>query len=249
MNLKVPLRNDTVKEARELYAQNGFVQGIATPPIKKTVITLPEGMTISPSAAQGLGSCTLQQIGLGTNNPVKCPDDSQYGTLTIHTPTLPVNAPMQGFIYIAKQNENPFATPQEPFGNFLALYLVIEEPERGLLVKIPGRVDLDPVTGQITTTFDDLPQFPVSEMQLSLKGGVRAGLVNPSTCGSKTIAATFYSWQDPNTPHTVTSSYPVTERPDGSACVTVSANDRSNRGSRPALSARSRAASRRSSCA
>ncbi len=48
---------------------------------------------------------------------------------------------------------------------------------------------------------------------------MRAALVNPSTCGSKTITATFYSWQDPNTPHTVTSSYPVTERPDGSPCV------------------------------
>ncbi len=78
----------------------------------------------------------------------------------VHTPVLPVNAPMKGFIYIAKQNENPF-------NDFLALYLVIEEPQGGILVKLPGRVDLDPVTGQITTTFDDLPQFPVSELQLS----------------------------------------------------------------------------------
>ncbi len=193
------------------------MKGISTPPIKKTVITLPEGMTISPSAAQGLGSCTLAQIGISpagvpNANPVKCPDDSQYGTLTMHTPILPVNAPMKGFVYIAKQNENPF-------NDFLALYLVIEEPERGLLVKIPGKIDLDPVTGQITTTFDNLPQFPVSDMQISLKGGVRAALVNPSTCGQKTITATFWTWQDPNTPITVNSSYPVTERPDGSPCV------------------------------
>ncbi len=202
VHLEVPQRNDEVKNAEELYAQNEKVQAIATPPIKKTVITLPEGMTISPSAAQGLGSCTLAQIGLGTDAPVKCPDNSQYGTLTVHTPILPVNAPMKGFVYIAKQNENPFGTPQEPFGNFLSLYLVIEEPERGILVKVPGKLDLDPVTGQITTTFDELPQFPVSDFQITLKGGARAALANPSTCGEKTITATFYSWHDPNTPIT-----------------------------------------------
>ena len=80
---------------------------------------------------------------------------------------------MRGQVFIAKQNENPF-------NNFLSLYLVIQEPERGLLVKIPGKVDLDPVTGQIKTTFDDLPQFPFTNMEMALKGGVRAALVNPS---------------------------------------------------------------------
>ncbi len=100
---------------------------------------------------------------------------------------------MHGYIYIAKQNDNPF-------NNFLSLYFVIEDPDRGLRVKIPGKVELDPVTGQITTTFDDLPQFPVSDFQLTFKGGVRAALVNPSTCGAKTITADFYSWADPNTP-------------------------------------------------
>ena len=55
-------------------------------------------------------------------------------------------------------------------------------------------------------------------MQLSLKGGVRAGLVNPQTCGRKTIEATFYSWQDPATPHTVKSSYDITQNPNGTPC-------------------------------
>ncbi len=58
-------------------------------------------------------------------------------------------------------------------------------------------IELDAITGKITTTFDDLPQFPVSDLQLELKSGARAALVNPSTCGAKTITATYYSWQDP----------------------------------------------------
>ncbi len=58
VKLKVLQRNDEVKKREELYAQNGNVKAISTPPIKKTVITLPEGMTINPSAAQGLEGCT-----------------------------------------------------------------------------------------------------------------------------------------------------------------------------------------------
>jgi hypothetical protein len=212
VDLKVPQRNDTVGNAQELYEQSGSVQSIATPPMKTAVVTMPEGMTISTSAAQGLGSCSPAELGLGTNDPVTCPNNAQFGTLTLHTPILPKDEPMTGRIYVAKQNDNPFH-------NFLTLYLVIQDPERGLLVKIPGKVDLDPVTGRIKTTFDDLPQFPVSDMELNLKGGVRAALVNPSTCGTKTITAEFTPWSDPSAPVTVDDHYPVTQKADGSPCV------------------------------
>jgi hypothetical protein len=212
VQLKVPQRNQRVEDTDDLYAPNGDFRAFGTPPMEKAVVTMPEGMTISTSAAQGLGSCSLEQISLGTNKPVTCPADSQYGTLTLNTPTLPEDAPMEGQIFIAKQNDNPF-------DSFLALYLVIQEPERGLLVKIPARLDLDPVTGQIKTTFEDLPQFPVSNMQMAFKGGVRAALVNPATCGVKTIRAEFYSWHDPDTAHVVTDRYEITRKPDGSPCV------------------------------
>ena len=211
VHLEIPQRSDVVADAQELYAENGDVQAIASPPMKKAVVTFPEGMTVNPAAAQGLSSCTPEQIGMGTDSPVRCPDSSQYGTLTLHTPALPIDNQPEGWIYIAKQNDNPFH-------NFLSLYLVIQEPERGILVKLAGRADLDPETGQITTTFDDLPQFPLEDMEMNLKGGLRAGLVNPQTCGKKTITATFYSWHDPSTPHTVKSNYEITQNPDGSPC-------------------------------
>ncbi len=233
VHLKVPQQDDEVTDATQLYEQSENAKAIATPPIKRSVVTLPEGMTLNPSAAQGLATCSSVQIGLISTSPIRfdaapvsCPDASQYGTLTIHTPILPADHQPEGHIYVAKQRDNPF-------GNFLSLYLVIEEPERGILVKIPGKVDLDPVTGQITTSFDRLPQLPVSDLQLSLKGGVRAALVNPSTCGTKTITAKFFSWQDPNTPHPVTSSYQVTHKPDGSPCV----NSLGERRFRPTLDA------------
>jgi hypothetical protein len=211
VQLKVPQSNDEVGNAEELYAPSGAA-AIPTPPLKKAVVTLPEGVTLSPSAAQGLGACSSAQIGLGTNDPVTCPPSSQYGRITLHTPVLPADNQPEGFIYIAKQGDNPFH-------NFLTVYLVIEEPERGILVKLPGRVDLNPKTGQITTTFEDLPQFPVSDIQMSFKGGLRAGLVQPQTCGRKTIRAEFFSWQAPSVPHEVDSSYEITQKPDGSRCL------------------------------
>lgn len=228
VNLAVPQRNQTVPkdELENLYPQSGNLHAIDTPPIKKVIVSFPKGMTISTSAAQGLGVCTSAQVGLGNNNPVTCPDNSQYGELTLSTPLLPADEPMHGYIYIAKKGDNPF-------NNFLSMYFVIEDLSRGLRVKIPGKVDLDPVTGQITTTFDDLPQFPVSNMQLSFKGGVRSALVNPATCGDKKIQATFYSWHDPATPQTVDTSYAVTQKADGSPCV----NNLAERPFRPEMSA------------
>ena len=167
---------------RLLYSGKRQMHGVDTPPMKKVVITFPPEMTISTSAAQGLGVCSSAQLALGTNKPVTCPDNSQYGQLTLHTPILPPDQPMRGFIYIAKKGDNPY-------NNFLSMYFVIQEPDRDLLIKIPGKIDLDPVTGQIKVTFDDLPQFPLSDMQLTFKGGVRSALVNPRTCGNKMITA------------------------------------------------------------
>ncbi len=211
VSLKIPQRDDEVTDPTDLYAENGDVQAIPTPPLKKAVVAFPEGMTVSPSAAQGLASCSPSQIGLGTDSPVSCPDASQLGTMTLHTPLLPHDEPAEGFIYVAKSFDNPFH-------NFLTLYLVIQEPARGILAKIPGKVDLDPNTGRITSTFDDLPQFPLEDTTIAIKGGLRAGLVNPQTCGTKTIDATLFTWQDPSTPHHATSRYEVTQNPDGSPC-------------------------------
>ncbi len=212
VHLNIPQGNDSVTNASNLYAENEFVEGIATPPIKKAVVTLPQGMTLSPSAAQGLQTCSAAQIGLDADTPIACPDASQYGTMVLRSPALPQDKTVLGHVFIAEQDN-------DPSHSFLGLYLGIEDEELGLRVKLRGEVRLDPDTGQITTSFENLPQLPVSDMQLSINGGVRAGLVNPSTCGRKVITATFYSWHDPTTPHTVTSSYDIAAKPDGTSCV------------------------------
>jgi hypothetical protein len=132
---------------------------------------------------------------------------------------LPIDEQPEGLVYIAKQNDNPFH-------NFLSLYLVIQQPIRASWSRFPAGIDLDPQTGQITTTFDDLPSYPVSSMEMNLKGGLRAGLVNPQTCGMKTIEATFCSWQEPTVPIIVNSNFVSDAKPRWDPVLTKPLGDR-----------------------
>jgi hypothetical protein len=152
--------------------------------LKRAVVRLPEGMAVSPSSADGLRGCSLAQIGLvGNNDAPACPDASKIGSVTIDTPLL--SDDLEGEVYLAEQRKNPF-------GSLMALYLTAAGP--GVQLKLPGRVDVDPATGRITTTFDDLPQLPFNSMHLHLKGGPRAPLTTPGSCGDHRTEAEFTSW-------------------------------------------------------
>jgi hypothetical protein len=163
--------------------QNNSPYGVSTSSLKGVKLTFPEGMSLSASAASGLGACSEAQIGLGTNDPPTCPDSSKIGDTTLKTPLLA--GEFEGKLYLAEQDHNPF-------GSRFAMYLVIQGP--GFYVKLPGEVVIDPVTGQISTSFDDNPQFPFSELHMIVKSGARAPLVLPSTCGTYTTTATLTPW-------------------------------------------------------
>ncbi len=196
--------------------QNENPNALATPPVKRTAVTLPEGMSFSPSFADGLQSCTPAQIGLFTNDPVRCPDASRIGEVELHSPLLPKS--LEGSMYLASQNDNPF-------NSTFALYLAIADTEeRGVLVKVPGRIDVDPATGQITTSFDDLPQFPFDDFTLKFRSGPRAPLVNPPACGTHTIGVQASSYAQPTELIDASNTYQVSEGPNGSPCPPDSAN-------------------------
>jgi hypothetical protein len=77
-------------------------------------------------------------------------------------------------------------------------------------VKIRGTVTPDPATGQVTTTFDENPELPFSELKLHLNGGSRATLANPSACGPYSAEADFTPWSSPFTPNATPTSPPFT---------------------------------------
>jgi hypothetical protein len=180
--------------------------GLGEANVRKTVVVLPAGMTINPSAAGGLGACTPEEIGLSSAGPSSCPDSSKVGTAEVLTPLL--EGPLVGSVYVAQQANNPF-------GSLLALYLVVEGS--GVRIKLAGRVSTDPVTGRVTTTFDNLPQQPFSDLKLSLFGGPRATLVNPSGCGSYTTGAQLTPYSSPAATE-VSSAFQVTSGSNGTGC-------------------------------
>jgi hypothetical protein len=163
--------------------QNEDPDGLATPHVRKTVVRLPEGMSVSPSSAAGLGACALSGIALGTNREPSCPASSKLGTVSIDTPLL--EKPLEGDIVLAKQDDNPFRS-------LIAMYFVVRGP--GVLIKLPGKVDLNQKTGQLTATFDNTPQLPFSHLRVSFRGGPTAALATPTACGHYTAHADITSW-------------------------------------------------------
>jgi hypothetical protein len=193
----------------------------ATPPLRKAVITLPAGFAVNPSSANGLGACSLAQVGMSATGepdgaPPACPEDSKIGTVELETPALP--GVLTGQIYVARQGENPF-------GSLLAIYIVVDDPTTGVLVKLAGEVDPDPATGQLQTVVDQSPQLPFSELRTHFFAGNRAALRTPATCGSYEVTSQLTPWSAPQSgpPATPTSSLQVSQAAGAGACPTTPA--------------------------
>ncbi len=196
-------------------------KGIAEAHLEGTTVTLPEGMAVNPAAANGLGACTMAELGISAagvpnDDPVSCPESSKLGSVEANTPIL--EDTLGGTVYLAKQGSNPF-------GSLLALYLVIDSPENGILIKLAGKVSPDPNTGRLTVSFENNPQAPLSSVRLHFPGGNRAALINPPSCGTHTVQSQLTPWSaaDPANPTEaetleLSSSFALTQGPGGGPC-------------------------------
>jgi hypothetical protein len=183
-------------------------EGLGEADVKSTSVALPAGVATNPSSADGLLSCSEEQISLSVDVAPACPEASKVGLVEIKSPLLP-NA-LTGSVYLAAQSTNPF-------GSLIALYLVAQDPVSGTLIKVAGEVKLDPVTGQLVSTFDNTPQLPFEELSLHFFGGDRAPLGTPSLCGAYTTTASIQPWSE-NAPAEPSSTFDVVSGPNGSAC-------------------------------
>ena len=210
--------------------------------LKDARVTLPAGMSVNPSQADGLGSCTTAQIGLTTNageTPIRfdkapntCSDASKLGTVEVTTPLIAeyenegtklatdpetgkaIPRPLHGSVYLAAPFDNPF-------NSLLAIYLTVEDPRTGTYAKLAGQVESDPSSGQITTIFKENPQLPLEDVRLHLFGGARASLITPPTCGTHTTTTDLIPWSTPEgADATPQSSFQTTASPSGGTCPT-----------------------------
>jgi DNA-binding beta-propeller fold protein YncE len=211
--------------------------GLAESALRDTTVTLPEGVTLNPAGADGLQACSEDLAGFtgfhefnsefepGVKtatftpelpSPLQpgvnfCPEGSRIGTVRIKTPLL--EHELEGAVYLAAQNQNPF-------GSLVAMYMIFEDPFSGSLVKLTGEVKLT-ATGQIVTTFKNTPDIPFEELSLHFFGGERAPLDTPSRCGTYTTQAVFTPW-DGNGTVTATSSFVIDHGPHGAPCPGMS---------------------------
>lgn len=160
--------------------QNANVDGLSPSHVRDVSVRFPEGLTLNPSAADGLESCTDAQLAGELSGSGECPERAKIGTATVRTPLL--SEPLLGGMYVASQKA------EDPYRVFFVL------KGAGVAVGLKGSVVPDRVTGQMTTNFINNPQLPFEELTLELKGGSRAPLANPTDCGRKTVTASITPW-------------------------------------------------------
>ncbi len=178
--------------------------GLESSHVRDTAITLPEGVTLNPSAANGLQACTDAQFGKGTHDPVTCPDASRIGTAQIVSANLA--APLTGSLWVGQQQD------QDPY----RLFLRATGPS-GLDVRLKGSVAADPASGRLTATFADTPQTPFTDFTLTLDGGSRATLATPLACGAAVTTSSIAPHRG-GAPATPTSTFTVDGDGAGGPC-------------------------------
>jgi len=193
------------------------VGGTAESDIKKAVVTLPEGMTVNPGIAEGLATCgemELKAITAFSAPGEGCPQASKVGEVEVETPLLEGKL-LKGQIFVA----SPYANP---FGSLIALYMVIQDSELGIVVKLPGRVDPDPQSGQLRATFGEapheLPQIPFSHFRFHFREGARSPLATPPACGEYKTQAVFTPWANPATTVPAGASFTISTGPEAGPC-------------------------------
>jgi hypothetical protein len=127
--------------------------------IGRAVITLPPNELLDNA---NIGTiCTNVRFAAGN-----CPAASVYGTAEATTPLL--DEPLRGTVYLrSSKNDLPD---------------IVADLHGQIDIVLVGRIDT--VNGALRTTFDEVPDAPVSRFELRLKGGKKGLLINQnSICG------------------------------------------------------------------
>ncbi len=214
------------------------------PQLKDATVTLPAGVAISPSAADGLDGCSdvpgNDQVRLDSISPVTCPEASKIGSVVATSPLLAARdqetdevtgaEPLAGDVFLIKPHPGDLSPSGDQDGK-VRLLIQLNDERYGLNVKLPGIATADKATGRLTARFTDNPQLPVKHLSLTFKSGDRAPLVNPATCtAAATTSGVFTPWSRggtradgvvvPGTPDaTSSSSFAVDEGANDGACA------------------------------
>jgi hypothetical protein len=184
---------------------------ISSSQLRTAVVTLPEGMTLNPSAAAGLSACTPSQARIhSATRGTSCPSSSVLGTVKLEVPTLPPGS-LSGNIYLGGPESGPITGP--PY----TMYVDAESERYGVSVRLKGLATPNATTGQVTTSFSENPEQPFTSIALKFNGGALAPIANPLGCGTATThtSLTPFSGTAVQSP---TSSFTVDSNGKGGSC-------------------------------
>jgi hypothetical protein len=192
----------------------------APSPAKRIVVKLPQGVSVNPSVGAGLLACSPAQFAAESATSLQgaaCPNGAKIGEFRVTSPLF--DEAFEGAVYLATPDNPTTSAPgaENPFDSLVAVYLVARHPERGVLVKLGGKIATDPTSGDITAIFEDLPQLPYTDLELTFRAGQRAFLVSPPACGPATTQIQASAWSSPVSETTSTSSQ-ITTGIDAGPC-------------------------------
>ena len=208
--------------------------------VESASFTLPEGMTLNPSAAKELTACTEAQAHdeknaageqvFGEPFGVECPAGSKIGTVSLEVPTL--DEVVKGSVYLGAPNTGTITGP--PY----KIYVVANSEKYGISVRLLGETEPDPITGRVTTYFRNPPEQPFTSLTLKFERGVLAPVANPLLCGEAKGSAVFKPTSNPKAEHPDPFSFNVTgctATPPPFNPVQATANSNGNAGANTAF--------------
>jgi hypothetical protein len=159
--------------------------------LKTATVTLPEGMTLNPSAAAGLAACKPSEARIHSSTKgTACPAASELGTVDLNVPTLP-DGSLKGKIFLGGPESGPITGP--PY----IVYLDAESERYGVSVRIKGETIPNPATGRVTTVFNENPEQPFTNAALHFGRGALTPIANPLSCDAATTNGTFVPYTTP----------------------------------------------------
>ena len=185
--------------------------------VRDANVVMPKGMGLNPSAAaagKGLESCTAEQFGKGTRNPVTCPAGSKIGTAEVETPPLEPGS-LKGDVYLGQQLSSD---PES--GQMYRIFINPKSDRYDIDVRLIGNVKANKETGQLTAELLENPQVPFESVSLKFDAA-KETLTSPPTCATQTSTTDQEPWARLGTFVTKSADFTLASDPAGGSCPTT----------------------------
>jgi hypothetical protein len=215
---------DPAREGGEVRVNGkGETEGVSQSHVRKAEITLPQGMGLNPSGAQGLVACADQAFRKGERNYNNaCPDESIIGTVEVDSP--PLAETLKGNVYLGTQNSRDPESGEE-----FRILLEAKSEHEGIDARLIGQVKADSKTGQLTAVLNDklvnqfagqlpegLPQVPFEAIRVHFSDS-RQTLTSSPICTTEGTSH-FEPWARPGEHKPASSTVTLTKEPGGGDC-------------------------------